>query len=132
MAVHALLWLQGILHSNAFDDRVEASRDALRVHLGLTEAEIVFSPSGTDAQLQALFLVRAILGTTLATIIVGADQTGSGTAHTSCGRHFSDRTSLGVDVQKGASITGLYEGVRSVDVPFCDATGHLRSDREMD
>jgi hypothetical protein len=132
MAAHTQLLLEAILNPNAFDGRVEASRDALRELLGLTEAEVVFSPSGTDAQLQALFLVRAILGTPLATIIVGADQTGSGTAHTSRGHHFSDRTALGVDVQKGAPIVGLSEDVRSAGVPFCDATGHLRSDHEMD
>jgi len=41
---------------------------------------VVFSPSGTDSQLQALLLVRAMLGPVLTTIIVAADQTGSGTA----------------------------------------------------
>ena len=131
-AAQAQLWLETKLNPGAFDARVEASREALRAHLGLRDAEIVFSPSGTDAQLQALFLVRALLRTPLAIIVVGADQTGSGTAHTSRGHHFSDRTALGVDVQKGTPITGLCDGVRSVGVPFCDAAGQLRNDREMD
>ena len=84
----------------AFDDRMDAARRRLGSHLGTGDAEIVFSPSGTDAQLQALFLVKALLGAPLVTIIVGADQTGSGTAHTARGQHFSDRTALGVAVER--------------------------------
>jgi hypothetical protein len=38
--------------------------------------DVVFSPSGTDSQLQALFLTRALLGPALTTVIVAADQTG--------------------------------------------------------
>jgi hypothetical protein len=51
----------------AFDTRVEAMRDELRAFLGLSrmQADIVFSPSGTDSQLQALFLTRALLGPAL-------------------------------------------------------------------
>jgi selenocysteine lyase/cysteine desulfurase len=115
-----------------FDDWVEDTRATLRSHLGVADAEVVFSPSGTDAQLQALFLVKALLGAPLATIIVGADQTGSGTAHTARGHHFSDCTALGTGVEKGAPIPGLAENVRTVGIAFCDEAGRLRSDDEMD
>ena len=48
----------------AFDARIEAMRDELRSCLGLspTDVDVVFSPSGTDSQLQALFLARTLLG----------------------------------------------------------------------
>src|SRR6202022_683821 len=48
----------------AFDARVEAMRDELKAHLGLsrTTVDVVFSPSGTDSQLHALFLGRGLLG----------------------------------------------------------------------
>jgi hypothetical protein len=130
----AELWLDAthIGIEAAFDDRMELARHTLRTRLGAAGAEVVFSPSGTDAQLQALFLVKALLGTPLCTIIVGADQTGSGTAFTAQGRHFSDRTSLGPAVEKGAPIEGLSQDVRSVGIGFCDEAGHLRSDGEMD
>jgi hypothetical protein len=133
-AAQAQIWLAATLKGEqaAFDDRMEEARNALRVHLGATGAEIVFSPSGTDAQLQALYLIKALLGTPLVTIIAGADQTGSGTAHTALGRHFSDRTSLGADVEKGKPIAGLSDQVRTVGIPFCDEAGNLRSDAEMD
>ena len=129
----AQMWRAAVLNDplRVFDDRVEEAREALRGHLGTPDVEIVFSPSGTDAQLQALFLVKALLGAPLATIIVGADQTGSGTAHTARGHHFSDCTALGTGVEKGAPIPGLAERIRTVGIPFCDETGR-RSDGEMD
>lgn len=133
-AAQAQMWLDATLNDplDVFDDYVEKARHALRGHLDLAGAEVVFAPSGTDAQLQALFLVKALLGAPLTTIIVGADQTGSGTTHTAHGRHFSDCTALGTGVEKGAPISGLCEQVRTIPIPFCDEAGHLRSDRQMD
>ena len=133
-ALQAQMWLDSVLNDPAelFDGYVEEMRHVLRHHLGAEGADVVFSPSGTDAQLQALFLVKAMLGAPLVTIIVGADQTGSGTAHTARGSHFSDRTALGVDVEKGGAIAGLCEQVRTVSIPFCDEMGTLRSDQQMD
>ena len=133
-ASQARMWLAGTLNGmpDAFDDHVEGARDALRTHLGLNDVEILFSPSGTDAQLQTLFLVKEILGAPLATIIVGADQTGSGTVHTARGSHFSNRTALGVGVEKGAPIAGLSEQIRTIGIPFCHQDGVLRSGAQMD
>jgi hypothetical protein len=133
-AAQAQLWLRATLNGvqDAFDDQIEAARCALRMHLGAPGAEIVFSPSGTDAQLQTLFLVKALLGAPLVTIIVGADQTGSGTTHTARGHHFSDCTSQGTEVEKATPVTGLSEQVRAFGIPFCDEAGQLRSDKEMD
>lgn len=130
----AQMWLDAVRNDPAgvFDDRVEEARHGLRRHLGANGAEIVFSPSGTDAQLQALFLVKALLGAPLTTIIVGADQTGSGTLHTARGCHFSDRTALGTSVEKGTAILGLCEQLRTIAIPFCDDAGRLRTDRQMD
>jgi hypothetical protein len=130
----AHMWLESTRNNplEVFDNSVESARNMLRTHLGTADADVVFSPSGTDAQLQALFLVKALLGAPLATIIVGADQTGSGTAHTARGHHFSNCTALGTGVEKGAAIPGLSEEVRTVGIPFCDEMGQLRSDSEMD
>ena len=133
-AAQAQMWLDAVLNNSAdiFDSCVEEARHLLRHHLDAEGAEVVFSPSGTDAQLQALFLVKALLGAPLTTIIVGADQTGSGTAHTAQGCHFSDSTALGTSVKKGAEISGLCEGVHTISIPFCDEAGRLRTDRQMD
>ncbi|HEX4177476.1 MAG TPA: hypothetical protein VHY57_03525 [Rhizomicrobium sp.] len=115
----------------ACEAAVATARAALLGHLQLRDAEVVFSASGTDAQLQTLFLVRLLNPGTLATVIVGADQTGSGTAHTARGRHFSQTTSIGVAVEKGQVITGL-DGIDSIEVGFRDASGDFRDAAEMD
>jgi hypothetical protein len=118
----------------AFDGRVEAMRDELRAALGLPRAmaDVVFSPSGTDSQLQALFLAKALLGNELTTVVVAADQTGSGTAHTSRGCHFSAATANGRRVQKGEPIEGLAGSVKSVALPLFDATGQARAHAASD
>ncbi len=92
----------------AFDARCEDMRDELRGHLQLSpRVDIVFSPSGTDSQLHALFLAHTALGAPPVTIVVGADQTGSGTAYTARGRHFSSMTASGLAVRKDGAVAGL-------------------------
>jgi hypothetical protein len=112
----------------AFDARIEALRDELKSCLGLsrTRADVVFSPSGTDAQLQALFLTRARLGPALTTIIVAADQTGSGTVNTARGNHFSASTASGSPVRKGEPIAGLAHRVNSIALRLFDEAGNTR------
>ncbi len=112
----------------AFDARVEAMRGELKAHLGLAPdfADVVFSPSGTDSQLQALFLARALLGPDLVTVVVAADQTGSGTVNTARGCHFSVATANGSRVQKGEPIAGLAGALTSVALPLFDETGQAR------
>ncbi|WP_049812845.1 hypothetical protein, partial [Bradyrhizobium japonicum] len=92
----------------AFDARCEDMREELRGHLQLSpRVDVVFSPSGTDSQLHALFLARAVLGAPPVTIVVGADQTGSGTAHTARGHHFSSMTASGLAVRKDGAVAGI-------------------------
>ena len=102
----------------AFDARIEAMRDELRSYLSLSRgnADVVFSPSGTDSQLQALFLARALLGLAMTTVVVAADQTGSGTVHTARGCHFSASTANGSLVRKGEPIAGLSQCVESLSL----------------
>ncbi len=117
----------------ACEAAVEAARITLLNRLSLEDsgAEVVFSASGTDAQLQTLFLVRLLNPGTLATVIVGADQTGSGTAHTAHGRHFSHTTSTGATVEKGQVVAGL-DGIEGIEIGFRNADGDFRTPAEMD
>ncbi|WP_316224464.1 MULTISPECIES: hypothetical protein [unclassified Bradyrhizobium] len=103
----------------ALDRRTEEMRGELKTLLGLDVGTgIVFSPSGTDAQLHALALSQALRGDALTTIVVASDQTGSGTQFTARGRHFCVTTAQGAPVQKGGPIEGL--AVDSVAVPLLD------------
>src|SRR5262249_32814261 len=115
----------------AFDARHEDMREELRAHLQLApRVDIVFSPSGTDSQLHALFVAGAALGEQPVTIVVGSDQTGSGTVHTAGGRHFSTMTAGGCAVRKDGAIAGL--GGDSVALPLLDAAAdpRLRADAD--
>ncbi|WP_199581112.1 hypothetical protein [Bradyrhizobium sp. MOS003] len=111
----------------AFDARCEDMRDELRGHLQLSaRVDIVFSPSGTDSQLHALFLARVLLGAPPVTIVVGADQTGSGTIHTARGHHFSSMTASGLAVRKDGAVAGLAGA--SVALPLLGAGNAMRAD----
>jgi hypothetical protein len=111
-----------------------AARVSLLTHLKLEHsgAEVVFAPSGTDAQVHALFLAGALLRRPLTAIIAGSDQTGSGTAHTCKGQHFSQTTSRGWAVEKGAFIPGLADSLASIEIAFCKPDGQFCSAAEMD
>ncbi len=129
------LMASAILHGliACFEGRVEAMRDELRALLGLggTGTEVVFSASGTDAQLQALALSRVMLGDELVSVVVGADQSGSGTASTAQGLHFTDRGPNDWPVAKGAAVEDLGP-VRSIAVRLRSADGRLRTPAEID
>jgi hypothetical protein len=109
-------------------------RGELKRALGLdgTGCEIVFSPSGTDSQLHALFLIRSVLGSPLVSVIAAADETGSGTTFAATGRHFCAVTAPGIEVVKGAAIAGVADGVESLAIPLRDHLGALRRYDELD
>lgn len=117
----------------AVEARVEALREGLLDVIGLAGSgtEIVFSPSGTDSTLHAVFLARVWLGTPMASILAAADETGSGVAHASCGRHFSTLTAQGAAVEKGNPIAGLAEDIASFGIPLREE-GRLRPFAEID
>lgn len=115
----------------AFDARCEEMRDELRGHLELSpRVDVVFSPSGTDSQLHALFLARAILGARPVTIVVGAEQTGSGTTHTARGHHFSSITASGVAVRKDGAVAGLAGA--SIALPLREAASGIAMRADAD
>jgi hypothetical protein len=116
----------------AYDARIEEMREELKACLELSPAdvEIVFSPSGTDSQLHALALARALHGSKLTTIVVGADQTGSGTAFTARGHHFSARTASGRTVRRDASIAGLSGS--SIVLPLLEASADIKARADCD
>jgi hypothetical protein len=118
----------------AVDAQIERQRIELKQLLGLegSGCEIVFSPSGTDSQLHALFLARALLGTPLVSVIAASDETGSGATFATRGRHFNAFTALAVPVGKGGPIRDLADGVIGARVPLRDGFGRLRPVDETD
>jgi hypothetical protein len=118
----------------AVDAQMERQRIELKQLLDLDEddCEIVFSPSGTDSQMHALFVARALLGAPLVSLIAACDETGSGATFATRGRHFNNVTAQGAPVTKGDAISDLAEGVTGVRVPLREGTGHMRPVEEID
>ena len=115
----------------ALETRIEEMREELKSYLSLPSkaVDVVFSPSGTDSQLHALALAHSLLGPGLKTIVVGADQTGSGTSFTARGRHFNRLTANGVVVRKDTAIEGMVG--EAIALPLADASGlTLRGDAD--
>ena len=96
------------------------------------EVETVLAPSGTDAQLAALFIARATLGAPITSIVVGAEETGSGTRHTVRGQHFASVTAHGIPVAKGEVIEGFDDIAAQIDVPVRNRDGTARGMDEID
>jgi hypothetical protein len=113
--------------------RTERQRIEFADLFGLQETggEIVFAPSGTDAQLYALCVARTIFRAPVRSVVVASDETGSGTDQVAEGKHFSSVTSCGVAVEKGLPIRGLEE-VSKVSIPLRSESGHLYSAAELD
>jgi selenocysteine lyase/cysteine desulfurase len=101
----------------AFDASVERQRRALKRLFRCKDAEIIFTPSGTDAQLLTLALAKIKARAPLSVLIAGADQSGSGVTHAARGRHFADRTAQGAAVTKGASVAG-FSDVAALEIAF--------------
>lgn len=93
----------------SFDARIEEMRQELRTLLGVDQCEpdIIFAPSGTDSALHATLLASHLMEAPLVNILMAPDETGSGVPYASIGQHFSGRTALGVEVEKGRAVKGF-------------------------
>ncbi len=113
-----------------FADMADHVRSQIRTQFDLSDAEVVLSPSGTDSELQALFLARAALGKPVTSIVVAADESGSGVPAAASGRHFGASASGGGAVVKGKPIPGL--ACATIEVPARDPNGRARPLAEID
>lgn len=119
--------------SDALNKRIEQMRYLLKAQLRLDAGiDVVFSPSGTDTQLHALFVAKSILGARCTSVVAAADETGSGTAFVSEGRHFAGVTAQGAAVTKGDHVSGF--GGMPGRIPVClrDERGVLRDQGAVD
>ena len=121
------------VQERAFQDLVERTRQEIKTSFELpAETGVVLSPSGTDAELHALFLSRQVLGGPIAAIIVAAEETGSGTGLAAAGRHFDSITSAGRRVTKGGAVEGLAAEAPNREISARDKDGELRPARTVD
>lgn len=135
-AMHQILMDAAAMNrlQHVFDHEIERLRARLTALLGLHDAghALVFSPSGTDSELHAVFVALTTLGLPLVSVIAASDETGSGTSFAAIGRHFSSVTSRGARVVMGDPVEGMAEHVTSVSVPLRAPDGALRPMLEID
>ena len=120
--------------ANACQREAERLRDAIRTiwRLERSGVDIVFSPSGTDSEVHALYVAQAVLGGPLVNVIVAADETGSGVGEAARGRHFSSSTAQGEAVSKGERIPGFAADISNISIPLREKDGKLRSHSTID
>jgi hypothetical protein len=120
----------------ACDRYSECVREELKALLRLdaSRVQVVFSPSGTDSQVHALYVAQTVLRGQgpLVSVIVGSDETGSGTDRAMVGCHFSSSTAQGAAVIEGQRIPGFAENTEKIEIPLRDPCGRLRSRAQVD
>lgn len=97
---------------------------ALGAH-GADGVEVVFTPSGTDAEFVPL-LVALSTGDAVNSIVVGQHEIGSGSIHSAAGRHFCTNLPSGDHVTAGQALDGLDDAkitISTVDVR--DSEGNM-------
>jgi hypothetical protein len=107
---------------NAFATLCQRTRCEIAALFELDDTAVVLSPSGTDSAMQALLLARAVLGGPVTSIVVGADETGSGVGLAASGRHFNPLASAGTVVDKGETVAGL-DDIASIAITAQDHNG---------
>lgn len=136
MAFAAVEQAYGALFRNAADASFasvfEASVERLRrdlkalLELDSCDSDIVFSPSGTGSEIHALHLARLwharLGGNDVTSIVVAAEETGSGVPLAAAGCHFNTTTSTGAEATKGQAVAGM-DGVAHVSISARDANG---------
>ncbi|WP_424361521.1 hypothetical protein [Methylocystis parvus] len=112
-----------------FDD----IRARIVAQFGAPGVEAVLTASGTEAELAALAVAKALLGRPIANIVVAPDETGSGVALAATGAHFAATAAFEPNVEKGAPLAGWEKDdvvMRRVEIR--DAGGRLRPPAEID
>lgn len=95
-------------------------------------AEVMFAASGTDLEYLGLAMAKGKAAGGIRTILLGADEVGSGCIYSARGQFFASETARGVTVEKGAAIGGRLPGtVEMVSIPVRDAAGRAVSAADM-
>lgn len=87
-------------------DWQDGLRRRVRTMFGRPDSEVVLCPSGTDGELLALSLAKAIMPGPITNIVVAPDETGSGVLRAADGRHFNAISSSGASHTPGARLEG--------------------------
>lgn len=119
-------------YKNTLKEFSEEIKKSLKKSLDLPkDTSVILAPSGTDISLLFAGLCQSLFTKDLVHILVASDETGSGVPAALQGKHFSDRTSQNIQVNKGDDI----EGFKPVDlhsITLRAADGSLKGSEEID
>jgi hypothetical protein len=102
---------------------LEDSREQIRRAYTLPkDTDIFFAPSGTDLEYVALFAVAGKAANSIANLLLGSDEVGSGCIHSAAGRYFAEETALGTKVEPAQPVEGM-TGITLGDIPVRDCNG---------
>jgi selenocysteine lyase/cysteine desulfurase len=110
-------------------------RDRLRNVLRLQDVacDIAFCPSGTDAEMLALALVRENSDDLVLNVVTGPSEVGSGTTWAASGKHFNKHVPCGMRRTPGEPVDDeLPRGVRVETIRLRAADGRLLEPHELD
>ena len=114
-----------------FADRLR--RDIIKqICGGRATADVVLSSSGTDCFLIAQGLVHLSSGLPLVTLIVGANESGTGVPLAAQERHFAAQAALGGDVAKGEPVHADAKAGEIVMVALRDPAGRALAAEVVD
>ena len=134
------LWHQKLFHACVKDDSNVPIESFIReleqsildvLSLDQDKVEIFLSSSGTDAQLQVSSVVSSLKQGKWISVVVGSEQTGSGTPYSTRECHFDEKTSLDISVNKGQNIEGS-DNIEFFGIEFTDKNGCLKSLDQVD
>lgn len=114
---------------------LEETRQRLLAELELdgTDIEVVFSPSGTDAEYVALALARGGTTQAITNIVAGPSEVGGGTTYAAAGRHFNRLVPAGHERTVGEPIdTELGASVRVRTIDLRTEEGVMRDNETLD
>jgi hypothetical protein len=95
-------------------------------------AQVVLSSSGTDSFLVAQGLIRLLSDAPLVSLMVGADESGTGVPLAAQERHFAVKAALGDQVAKGERLAGSYTGSGYVEISLRDSQNNALATDALD
>jgi hypothetical protein len=112
-----------------FDDL----RARIIARLGFRDCEAILAASGTETELIALVLAKALLSRPIANVVLAPAETGSGVMHAAAGNHFADTSVFASDIVKGGRLAGWEtDAISTIGIDIREADGRLREAAAVD
>ncbi|MGE0630115.1 MAG: hypothetical protein AB7O43_20140, partial [Hyphomicrobiaceae bacterium] len=127
------LFVSDIIAAQTPIDWLDSVRARLLTLFGIPGTEVVLSASGTETELIALTLARAVLQRPLTNIVLAPAETGSGVMRAASGSHFLSTTNCGEGVSPGMRLAGLEaDDIRVAGIHVRDGDGRVRPPSAID